>query len=210
MEVALTPLPRGPHRLNRETVASSQRTRLLRALTELMADGGYGAVTIGALARKAGVSRGAFYELFPDKEACLLAAYDDFAQRLAAAVTGELADDTPWEAFIDRLIAGYLDGVERDRVAARAFLVELDAAGPAARARRRQAMRTFATLIAQRHATIIARESRLVPLPERAYAGFVLGVRELVREALEDDVPATELASEIKAWITAMIEGARR
>ena len=78
----LAPLPRGPHRLARSEVAASQRGRLMTAMAELMADGGYGAVTIGELARRAGVSRSAFYENFADKETCLLAAYDRFAGEL--------------------------------------------------------------------------------------------------------------------------------
>lgn len=203
-------LPRGPHGLDREVVAASQRVRLMAALTELTAEGGYGAVTIGALVGRAGVSRAAFYEHFGDKEACLLAAYDHFAAALLSAMTAELGDDTPWEASVDQVLMGYLDGLDRDPVAARAFLIELDAAGPAARTRRREAMHGFAALIASRHAAIIARDERLSPLPERVYLGFVLGVRELVHEALEADrdLPLTDLAPDVKVWFSAMVEGA--
>jgi len=208
-ETAAT-LPRGPHRLSREQVASSQRTRLMAALTELLAEGGYSAVTIGELARRAGVSRAAFYEHFTGKEACLLAAYEQFATTLIDAMTGEVDEETAWSAFIDATLAGYLGTLERDPVAARAFIVEMDAAGPAARRRRREAVHGFAALIAHHHAAIRAREPSLAPLPERVFLGLALGVRGLVREALEDD-PAPQLgllAPDIVVWITAMIEGA--
>ena len=105
-------LPRGPHGLSRAEVAGSQRARLLEAFTELLAERGYAGVTIGELAARAGVSRGAFYELFADKEACLLAAYDAWAAELVAEMTRDVADDTPWEGFIEAALGGYL-GVER-------------------------------------------------------------------------------------------------
>jgi AcrR family transcriptional regulator len=203
-------LPRGPHSLSREDVAASQRERLFDACTDLLAEGGYAAVTIGELARRAGVSRGAFYEHFSGKEDCVLAAYDRFAARLVAAMTADLDLDADWHVFIDRLLDGYLSSLEDDPVAARAFVVELDAAGPAARARRREAIHAFATLIATRHAAIRERDPSLGPLPQRAYLGLALGVREMVREQLETDPEPrlSDLAPDVRTWINAMIAGA--
>jgi AcrR family transcriptional regulator len=204
-------LPRGPHRLTREQVAASQRTRLMSSLTSLLAEGGYPAVTIGELARSAGVARGSFYEHFADKEACLLAAYDEFAAALVAAMTANLDDDTTWSDFIETALLGYLGALEADRVGARAFIVQMDTAGPAARRRRSQAVRAFAELIRRRHAAIRARDPSLGPLPDRAYLGFALGIREVVREELEADRGAklTRLAPDMLTWITATVQGAR-
>lgn len=204
------PLPRGPHDLARSAVADSQRGRLMTALTELLGDHGWAAVTIGALARGARVSRATFYEHFTDKEACLLAAYDRFAVALFDAMTADHGDDPGWDAFIERTLAGYLGTLERVPVAARAFIVEMDAAGAVARRRRREGIHAFATLLGQRHAEIRARDASLGPLPERVYLGLALGVRELVREQLEVHPSAglTTLASDIVMWITATVEGA--
>lgn len=204
------PLPRGPHGLSREQVTDSQRLRLMSACKELLAEHGYTGVTIGELARRAGVSRGAFYQHFADKQECLLAAYEHWANALVVAMTADLADDTPWSTFIDSVLDGYLGTLERDPAAARAFIVEMDTAGSAARQRRREAIHAFAALIAQRHAMIRARDPALGPLPDRAYLGLALGVRELVRDTLEDDPRADlmALAPDIVDWITAMVEGA--
>lgn len=204
------PLPRGPHALTREQVAASQRTRLMAAFTQLLAEHGYAGVTIGALARQAGVSRGAFYEHFAGKEACLLAAYDHFAATLVDAMTADLDEHTPWEEFVQSVLAGYLGTLEGDPVSTRAFIVEMDAAGPAARRRRRDAIHGFAALIAQRHAAIRASDPSLGPLPTSAYLGLAFGVRELVRESLEarPAPPLTELAPDIVAWVGAMVAGA--
>lgn len=207
---ASDPLPRGPHGLTREAVAASQRTRLMAALTELLAERGYGAVTIAGLAKRAGVSRGAFYEHFADKQACLFAAYDHFAATLVDAMTATVDDSTPWSRFIEVTLDGYLAMLERDPVAARAFIVEMDAAGPMARRRRNEAIRGFAALLARRHAAIRERDPSLGPLPDRVYLGLALGIRELVRDAIESErEPALrELAPEILLWVTATVEGA--
>lgn len=204
------PLPRGPHGLSREQVAQSQRDRLVAAFTVLLAERGYAAVTIAALAERAAVSRGAFYEHFADKEACMLAAYDRFAAAIVAAMTADVDDETPWSGFISAALGGYLGTLEEDPISARAFIVEMDAAGPAARRRRREAIHGFAALLAQRHAAIRERDPTLGPLPDRVYLGLAMGVRDLVREALEEDpaAPLSPLASEITIWITAMVEGA--
>lgn len=204
------PLPRGPHQLSREQVAASQRLRLMAAFTQLLAANGYAAVTIGELTRTAGVSRAAFYEHFADKQECLFAAYDHFAATLIAAMTSALEEDTPWDAFIDTTLGGYLGTLEGDPIAARAFLVEMDGAGKAARERRSIALHAFAELLGQRHEEIRARDASLGPLPARVHRGLVLGIRELAREALEAEAaPAlTAMAPDIVLWITAAIEGA--
>jgi AcrR family transcriptional regulator len=59
-----------------------QRARLLAAMVEIVSDGGYARTSIGELARRAGVSRGTFYELFADKESCFLSAFEEDAERL--------------------------------------------------------------------------------------------------------------------------------
>jgi AcrR family transcriptional regulator len=205
-----TRLPRGPHRLSRAEVAASQRARLERAFTELLAEGGYAAITIGELAGRAGVSRGAFYEHFADKEACLFAAYDHWAAGLLEAMVGGVTRRTTWDEFIDLALDGYLGTLEADPVAARAFIVEMDAAGSAARERRRQALHGFAAALADRHRAMLRRDPKLGPLPDRVYLGLALGVRELLREALEDGDgrPFAGLQADVRIWVTAVVEGA--
>jgi AcrR family transcriptional regulator len=190
-------------------VAASQRARLERAFTALMAERGYAAVTIGELARRAQVSRGAFYEHFADKEACLLAAYDHFAADILEAITRGITPHTTWEELIDLALAGYLDELQRDLVAARAFIVEMDSAGAAARERRRQAMRGFAAVLRERYEATRRLDPTLGPLPERAFLGLALGVRELVRELLEqrEPPPLRTISADVVLWARAMARG---
>jgi AcrR family transcriptional regulator len=205
-------LPRGPHRLSRSEVAASQRARLERAITELIAEHGYAAITIGELASRAGVSRGAFYEHFSDKQGCLLSAYDRWAGELLESMAGGVSDKTSWEEFIDLALDGYLGALEDDPAAARAFIVEMDGAGPAARGRRREAIHAFANVLADRHRAMRRRRRSLGPLPDRVFLGLALGVRELLREALEQPQrpQLDRLRRDIRIWVTATVEGAAK
>jgi AcrR family transcriptional regulator len=177
-----------------------------------LAERGYAGVTIGELARRARVSRGAFYQYFADKQACLFSAYDRFAGELLGAMTAGLSDQTTWAEFVELALGGYLGTLERDRVAARAFLVEMDAAGPEARERRGQGVQMLASMLRDRHEAIRRTDSSLAPLPDPVYLGLCLGVRELIRERLErgDPAPLTDLAPAVVFWVTATVRGATR
>jgi hypothetical protein len=66
-------LPRGPGGMGPEEVARNQRTRLYSAMIEAIPQRGYEATTVAHVIALAGVSPGAFYELFSTKEQCFLA-----------------------------------------------------------------------------------------------------------------------------------------
>jgi AcrR family transcriptional regulator len=202
-------LPRGPHRLTRDEVAESQRTRLMAALTRLLADRGWAGITVGALAREAGVSLATFYQHFADKTGCLLAAYDHFARAIRSEITAGLGSRPTWDEFVNTAIAGYVGVIARDTSTARAFFVEMDAAGPAARNRRRQEIHTLAGLLAGYHEAIRARDPTLESLPNPVFFALAVSVRELAREALES-TPAdlSDMAASIRTVVTALTSGA--
>src|SRR4051794_39467696 len=64
----------------REDVAANQRERLFGALVASVAERGYAATTVGDLVEISGVSSRTFYDLFPDKQACYLAALEAIIQ----------------------------------------------------------------------------------------------------------------------------------
>ncbi|MBJ7330295.1 MAG: TetR/AcrR family transcriptional regulator [Solirubrobacteraceae bacterium] len=202
-------LPRGPHSLSREEVARSQRDRLLAAFTELLAERGFAAVTIGELAKRAAVSRAAFYEHFADKTACLNAAYAQFAENLVAAMTPPDLETMSWDGFVEHALGGYLRAIEADTVAARAFIIEMDAAGPDARQRRNNEAHVFARMFGDRHEALLAERGSGTRFPEPVYLAITLGVRELVRETLinEENPRVTALMDDIVTTITALVEG---
>lgn len=205
------PLPHGPHELTREQVADSQRTRLMAALTELMGERGYAAVRLAELVTRAGVSKATFYEHFADKEQCMLAAYEQYLRALIAAIAPLVAEDAPTIShFVRNVITRYIEVVGRDLTAARAFFVELDGAGPQARARRRYERQAFTALLAQRHEQFRARDPSLAPLPTIAYEAIIDAAREIVRDRLdtEPEPNLQDLITDLTLTLTAIFQGA--
>src|SRR5580692_11035813 len=75
-----------PGTLGRERVGEIQRARILAAMTELVRERGIGGVTVAHVVVRSGVSRRTFYELFEDREDCLLAAFEQAVACAAATV----------------------------------------------------------------------------------------------------------------------------
>src|SRR6201996_3551773 len=126
-------LPRGRGRLPRQEVAKAHRDRLLRAMTAAVAELGYANVRIADVVDRARVSRQSFYEQFPDKEACFLAAHE----RGVRLILKRLADSTRHvpglrpTAQRRAAIGSYLGLVAAEPEFAHCMLVELPASGPA-------------------------------------------------------------------------------
>ena len=136
----MSPLPRGRHRLSREEVEGSQRTRLQRAMCDVTAENGYAGTSVADILRRARVSRETFYELFGSKEDCFMSAFEEAYGHILDAMGPPAADGSPLERF-SRLLENYLAALAADPAAARVFLVEVYAAGPSALVRRRELQR---------------------------------------------------------------------
>ena len=132
--------PRGRHGLPPEVVARSQRERLLEATMEVVAEKGYGPTTVADLTKRAGVSRTTFYELFEDKEACFLAAYDDSVDSLVRLISSAYEAEERWPDRARAGLAALLEALAARPEQARLALVDVSAAGPAAQRRFRAAV----------------------------------------------------------------------
>jgi AcrR family transcriptional regulator len=77
---------------------TSQRRRLLGAMTDLAISDGYASVTVGQVVALAGVSRATFYQHFIDIEACFTAALAPIRQRLLVGIRSSVASDRPEHA----------------------------------------------------------------------------------------------------------------
>jgi AcrR family transcriptional regulator len=132
--------PRGRHRLPPELVARSQRERLLEAAIRVVAEKGYAAVTVADLTREAGISRTTFYEMFDDKEACFLAAYDRVVDALVRRVSTAYEAEEGWPNRARAGLAALLEALAEEPETARMALVDVGSAGPAAQRRFRAAL----------------------------------------------------------------------
>lgn len=138
--------PRGRHRLPPEVIARSQRERLLEAAIRVVAARGYAATTVADLTREAGVSRTTFYELFEDKGACFLAAYDSAVDALVRRVTAAYESRERWPERARAGLEALLAALAEEPDLARLALVGVGAAGPAAQRRYRAAVQRLTPL----------------------------------------------------------------
>ncbi len=70
----------------RERVIEIQRARILAASAELVRERGVAGITVAHIVGRSGVSRRTFYDLFTDRDDCLLAAFEQALERAAAVV----------------------------------------------------------------------------------------------------------------------------
>jgi AcrR family transcriptional regulator len=127
-------------------IARSQRERLLEAAIRLVAAKGYAAVTVGDLTKDAGVSRTTFYEMFEDKEACFLAAYDNAVDALVRRVASAYEAEEGWPNRSAAGLAALLEALAEEPQLARLSLVDIGSAGPAAQRRYRSAVQRLTPL----------------------------------------------------------------
>ena len=189
-------LPRGCHGLDRELVAASQRTRLLDAVGRAVADKGYSGATIDDIVRAAGVSKMTFYQHFRDKEDCFIAAYEAAGEELFERVR---AANTRPEGWLERTAAGiraYLTWLAGDPALARAFLIEVAAAGPRAAECRERVRDRYAELMRELQDEARADIPSLPRLPAEIFHALVAAVDDLVvrriRESGAEDLPRLE------------------
>ena len=126
----------------RSGVPEIQRARILAALVEVAREHGAGRVTVAHIVARSGVSRRTFYELFEDRDACFLAAFEDAVERTGARILPAFRGGAPGaRAWRERVRAGLLALLEflNDEPGLGGLcVVDVLGAGPAALRRRAQ------------------------------------------------------------------------
>lgn len=160
---------------------------MLTAVTELVAENGYRGTTIEAIAKRARVALSTFYEHFPDKESCFLAAFDESVAG-AGEVFAELVDgERPWPQQIATGLQLLLEMVVAEPARAKLCLVEAQAAGAAALARYQEMLESVAPKLREGR-DLNPRAARLPDGLEVAIAGGLAWLihQRLVAERLDD------------------------
>ncbi len=148
-EVGRKTAPSDQEPLARSRVSEIQRQRLLAAMAEVSAQHGVGSVTVAHIVAASGVSRRTFYELFSDREDCLLAALDQAIARAGAAVLPAYKSAGPrWRERIRAALTALLAFFDEEPAMARLCVVESLGAGPRALERRTHIVRVLIRAIA--------------------------------------------------------------
>jgi AcrR family transcriptional regulator/DNA-binding MarR family transcriptional regulator len=102
----------------------SRRVRVLRAAAVAVDERGYGAVTVAHITARAKVSRRTFYELFVDRDECLLEVMRDIEQRVTAELRAAGLDGLVWRERIRMGLWTVLRFFDREPVLARFCLAQ--------------------------------------------------------------------------------------
>ncbi len=201
-------LPRGRSGLPLTAVRGAQRERLLRAVIAAVGEAGFRSVTVADIVRRARVSRAAFYAHFADKEECFLAATREggllMADRVAAA-TRRQPEDASDETTLRSGLAAFLGFLAEEPTFARAFYVEMPAAGPRAVRQIEAGLHGFARMNRAWHERARGAHPDWPAVPYPAYYALAGATTELVRaevrtgttraiRSLEDTLVALHLA----------------
>jgi AcrR family transcriptional regulator len=168
-------------------VVEMQRRRLLLAFGEVVAERGLEAATVGRVCEQAGVSRRTFYELFSDREDCLLAAFDQALERLAGQVASVFAGEAAWRERVRAALALLLERLDAEPDIARLCVVEAPRAGAVLLERRRRVLDTLAVAVDEGRAEARA-GSEPPPLTAQGVVGGALSV--IHARLLESSSPA--------------------
>jgi AcrR family transcriptional regulator len=182
----------------RQAVKPTQRERLLEAIVELSGQHGYQGLSIAQISSRAGVSSATFYELFEDKEGCMLEAYRDATQRTVARMESSL-EEGEWAKAARPAFAELLQSVQGDPDAGRVMFVEALSGGPRLRAE----LATVLDLMEQSAEALLDRApagASTLDVPARALIG---GVRYIVSRHLRthDEDRLTRLTDDIVSWM---------
>lgn len=117
-------------------VEEMQRRRLQLAMVEVLAERGLEETSVGHVCKRAGVSRRTFYELFNDRDECLLAAFDAAIVRVSEPVLAAYRKPARWRDRIREALTALLEGFDAEPDVARMCVVETLKAGGAVAERR--------------------------------------------------------------------------
>jgi AcrR family transcriptional regulator len=124
----------------RSGVAQIQRARMITAMVELARDRGVGQVTVSHIVDRAGVSRRTFYDLFDDREACFMAAFEEAVQRAATGVLPAIQAPGAWRESIRAGLGALLEFVDDEPLLGALCVVDALGAGPRALGRRTEVL----------------------------------------------------------------------
>jgi AcrR family transcriptional regulator len=193
-------------RVGQAQIAEIQRTRLLSAAIRTIDELGYTNTSVGHITRRARVSRRTFYELFANREECVVAILDDLLARLHTEVAAARLKPLAWHEGIRAGLWTILSFLDREPQLARVCVVQALSGGPVVLERRERMLARLSRAIDAGRAKS-PRSSALTPLTAEGLVGAVFTIvhaRLLKRERR----PLVDLQGELMGMIVLPYLGA--
>ena len=193
---------------SRERVIEIQRSRLLAATLGAIEDLGYPRVTVAHIASRARVSRRTFYELFHNREDCLLAALQSVVETLREELHAADVADGPWRERVRMGLWTILSFFEREPALADVCVVQALRGGSKVLERRERVLAELARVVDEGRVEGAPRAGRVPPsLTAEGLVGaaFTIVYGRLIRD--EREKPLTDLHAELMGMIVLPYQG---
>jgi AcrR family transcriptional regulator len=191
----------------RDRVTEIQRTRLLMAASDTVAELGYPRMTVAEIISRAGVSRKTFYDAFADREDCFLGLLEETIARAAVLAGQAYYERSHWRAGIRSALGRLLVLMDSEPALARLWIIETLKGGERVLQRRAQAIECLAHLIGEGPTATSAAHQP----PDVVAVGVVGGALELLHTRLlsRSEEPLTDLLGSLMYMIVLPYLGAR-
>jgi TetR/AcrR family transcriptional regulator len=127
-EKVASSLPRGRHDLSPEVVERHQRDRLVAAVARVMAERGYGGLTVARIIAEARVSRSTFYGHFANKREAVLGAHEAIFREYLTTLEDACTGEDRWPEMVNAGIEATLDFALSNPAKAQLLAMEFNAA----------------------------------------------------------------------------------
>lgn len=181
-----------------EHVTVMQRSRLLVAATGAVAELGWDAASIGSITQRAGVSRRTFYELFENRDECLIAVLQSATARIAAQIAKANLSGSSWRERVRGGLWAILCFFDREPALARVCLVQSRRGEGIVLDYRQQIVRQLVGIVDQGR-----EEPRALNATGLSAYGVVGGVLEVLYSRLlsEEGEPLRSLLGDLSAMV---------
>jgi AcrR family transcriptional regulator len=176
-----------------------QRRRLLSATAEIVYEGGAHAVNVAVVCKRAGVSRRTFYEVFEDRERCLLVVFEEAVATVTRAVIDAVKGSEKWCERVRIGLTALLTVLDGDPGVGRLLIVEALAAGDLTLSARRLVL-AQAIAVVDDGRSEARRGVEIPPLMAEGIVGAVFSVIH-ARMLERDTRPLSELTGPLMAMI---------
>jgi AcrR family transcriptional regulator len=191
---------------SRTRLAEIQRARLLAAAVRVVEDRGYANTTVAHITRRARVSRRTFYELFANREACLLAVLEDVIDQLRIELAAAGVEGLPWCERMRMGLWTILAFFDREPRLARLCVVHVLRGGSAVIERRERILAQLIAVVDEGRPAS-ARSAALTPLTAEGVVGAAFTIVH-ARLLKDESPPLVDLQPELMGMIVLPYLGA--
>jgi AcrR family transcriptional regulator len=133
--------------LPRAQVVEVQRSRLLAAAVGSLEEVGYARTTVASITDRARLSRRTFYELFANREECMVAVLEDVVGAIGEELAAAGLEDMVWRERIRGGLWAILSFLDREPALARVCVVQALRGGPEVLERRERILARLAAAV---------------------------------------------------------------